>query len=253
MGGVFEIIKTFVEQNASLLTEEHLTEMLQAVSDTRKSKLNYNAWTACIGAFMARMGGKKFFKVLPLRLIEVDLNSFTYAQDSRSWLITLVAKNLTIDANLEFYATYFLPIILKIDKMRELEQQNVGQTVKVKKYETLLAQLWSLLPQFCQSNSPNMAACFAQILTYLEPIINKNVLSLRPVGLKSFSALINHCLNAENKDAELKKTKKGLTSISMNYIEGLVKLYCQEEELSETQQAQIIKQMLEVAAKGQNP
>ena len=94
--------------------------------------------------------------------------------------------------------------------MRELELKSNGQTVKVKKYETMIAQLWSLLPQFCQCNSPHMAASFTQVLTYMEPIINKNILSLRPVGLKVFSSLINHCLNTPDSDQEIKKTRRGL-------------------------------------------
>ena len=61
---------------------------------------------------MHRLGANKFFRVLPVRLVEFDLNSLTYAQDSRSWLLTLIEKNLVIDANLDFYVSYFLPIIL---------------------------------------------------------------------------------------------------------------------------------------------
>ena len=61
---------------------------------------------------MNKMGGRKFFGILPLRLIDFDLNSLTYSQDSRSWMLTTVGKHLKEDCNLDFYIEYFLPIIL---------------------------------------------------------------------------------------------------------------------------------------------
>jgi hypothetical protein len=45
----------------------------------------------------------------------------------------LIEKYLKIDANLDFYVGYFLPIILQMDKMRELEKKNKGSDNKVKK------------------------------------------------------------------------------------------------------------------------
>ena len=88
---------------------------------------------------MKNMGGVKFFGILPLRLIEHDLNSLSYANDSRSWLLPLIPQNLKKDANLDFYVSYFLPIVLQLDQMRELEKNNAnGSQIKVKKYETIL-------------------------------------------------------------------------------------------------------------------
>jgi hypothetical protein len=67
-----------------------------------------------------------------------------------------------------------------------------------------------------------MSDCFAEVLKYLEPILNKNLLGLRVMALKSFSALIAHCRSTTNVDAEIKKTRKGLQNIAMDYINGLV-------------------------------
>ena len=72
---------------------------------------------------MKRLGGKKFFSIVPLEIVQHDLNSMTYSQDSKSWCLTLIGSNLTKDANLDFYVEYFLPIILQLDKMRELESK----------------------------------------------------------------------------------------------------------------------------------
>jgi len=87
-----------------------------------------------------------------------------------------------------------------------------------------------LLPHFCVSNSEKMSECFQQLLKFLEPIMNKDVLNLRPVALKAFSSLIYHCRNAEVVDAEIKKTRKALQSITMDYIRGLVTLYTKNQD-----------------------
>jgi len=74
-----------------------------------------------------------------------------------------------------------------------------------------------------------MSDCFASVLKYLEPILNKDLLGLRAVALKTFSTLINHCRHTTNVDEEIKKTRKGLQNIAMDYIGGLVTLYTKDE------------------------
>lgn len=221
-----EVVKSFAER--AQLDADALGELLLLVVQVKSNKKSYMTWTSCIGAFMGRMGAAKFFAILPLRLIEFDLNSLSYAHDSRSFLIPLIAHNLKEGANLDFFVHYFLPMILQIDKLREMEQQSNGSLIKVKKYETLLTQLWQLLPLFCQSNSPQMSDCFAELLKYLEPILNKNLLNLRPTALKTFSNLIGHCRHTSVVDNEIKKTRKGLQNIALDYIQGLLTLYIAE-------------------------
>lgn len=114
--------------------------------------------------------------------------------------------------------------------MRELEKNNTkGSQIKVKKFETILVQIWQLLPQFCRSNSPNLRDCFIELIKYLEPIMNKDLLGMRSIALKTYSSLINHCRHTTNVDEEIKKTRKGLINISMDYVQGLATLYTQED------------------------
>jgi hypothetical protein len=255
LGSSFTLIKAMVDHvhNPNIFGDEKVVDLLQNISSMKVNRAQYSAWTNCIGAFMLRLGANKFFRVLPLRLVEFDLNSLTYAQDSRSWLLVLIEKNLKIDANLDFYVSYFLPIILQLDKMRELEKKNKGSEIKIKKYETLLVQVWSLLPQFCMSNSPNLSDCFAQLLKFLEPIISKNLLGMRNLGLKVFSSLIKHCRKTKVVDEEIKKTRKGLINISMDYVNGLVQLYTQDSQeekmLQEMAQNESMKAGKEIKAK----
>lgn len=100
------------------------------------------------------MGPKVFLQILPLRLVEFDLNSLTFAQDSRSWLLPLLASNAKgrPGADMDFFVAYILPMIMHLQQMRKLELQDTAgnATIKSKKYETLIVQLWELLPLFCK-------------------------------------------------------------------------------------------------------
>lgn len=75
-----------------------------------------------------------------------------------------------------------------------------------------------------------MSECFKEVLKFLETIMNKNVLGLRAVALKSLSNLISHCRNTTVVDDEIKKTRKILQNITMDYIRGLVILYTKDPE-----------------------
>ena len=85
------------------MSDENLVDLLTTIVDLKVSKSQYQSWTSCVGAFMKRMGGRKFFHVVPLQIVQHDLNSLKYAQDSKSWCLTLIAQNLVIDCNLDFY------------------------------------------------------------------------------------------------------------------------------------------------------
>ena len=56
------------------------------------------------------MGPKRFFKVLPLKLCEYDMNSLTFAQDSRSYLLTIMQSKLE-KADIVFFVQNFLPLL----------------------------------------------------------------------------------------------------------------------------------------------
>lgn len=56
-------------------------------------------------------------------------------------------------------------------------------------------------------------------------MINQNVYGLRTLALKAFSTLINHCRVTSSVTEEIKKTRNGLKRISLDYIDGLSKLY----------------------------
>jgi len=88
------------------------------ISEIKVRKYVYDSWTTCIGAFLGALGCDKFFKTLPLRLTEFDMNSLTYAQDSRSFLLQVVSSNLKPGrADIAFFVEYFMPLIKHLDKI----------------------------------------------------------------------------------------------------------------------------------------
>lgn len=56
-------------------------------------------------------------------------------------------------------------------------------------------------------------------------MVNKNLLGLRTLALRSLSNLINHCKTTPVVDEQIKKTRLGLQRIALDYVEGLGKLY----------------------------
>lgn len=84
---VLRIISSFILKVGIALNEKQLSDLLLVVTELKIGKDHYLAWNDCIGAFVQVMGAEAFFKVLPLRLIDNDMNSLRYAQDSRSYLL----------------------------------------------------------------------------------------------------------------------------------------------------------------------
>ena len=86
------------------------------------------------------MGPSEFFEHLPLRLCEFDLNSLTYAQDSRSYNLHIARQKLK-RGDLLFFVSQLLPLISELEQQRSnslRQTQEHYSLVKAKKYETLI-------------------------------------------------------------------------------------------------------------------
>ena len=57
-------------------------------------------------------------------------------------------------------------------------------------------------------------------------MVNRNEYGLRTLALRSFSELIDHCRNTKVVTEQIKKTRKGLQRICLEYVTGLSKMYC---------------------------
>jgi hypothetical protein len=56
-------------------------------------------------------------------------------------------------------------------------------------------------------------------------MINENHFGMRQVALRSLSEIISHCRLTTEVTPEIKATRLGLQRISLDYVQGLSKLY----------------------------
>ena len=78
------------------------------------------------------------------------MNSLTYAQDSRSYLLHIARQKLK-RADIVFFVEDLHPLIKKLEYERAIclrQNREDYSQVKAKKYETLICQIWELLPLF---------------------------------------------------------------------------------------------------------
>lgn len=134
--------------------------------------------------------------------------------------------------------------------MRQAVLAPVSETysqIKAKKYETLIIQIWNVLPIFCRFTSPKLAAGFSSLLEYLEPMVNRDTHGLRILALKVFTEIINHCRTTNQVTDQVKQTRLGLQRISLAYVEGLSKLYL-TSKLADSDRSQTLHAIQEFAS-----
>ena len=171
---VLKLVQTFIAKVGAALQAQQLNDFLLVVSEVKVGRDGYEAWEDCLGTFMQVMGAERFFQQLPLRLSDFDMNSLTYAQDSRSYLLQIARYKLK-RADLKFFVEYFVPTLKNLEAQR---QTNMRQTredysaIKAKKNETLIVQIWELLPIFLRQNSTKLGSAFASLLEPLEQMVN---------------------------------------------------------------------------------
>ncbi|KAL0095069.1 NUC173 domain-containing protein [Phycomyces blakesleeanus] len=154
-----------------------------------------------LGAAIATMGPEAFLAILPLNL-ETPSSSDSVG---RAFLLPLL-KAYTTNTSLGFFANFFIPLG---DRLAERGQSAAerGLDLQAKLYETLVNQIWSLAPGFCdlpydlcEAFNDQIAERFGSIL-YTQP-------ELRPTIAKALQLLIEKnrgLAKSDATDADLKK------------------------------------------------
>jgi len=140
-----------------------------------------------------------------MKLLDFDMNSESYGLDSRSYLIS-VAKKSVKNESLNFYVQNFLPLIDLLQKSRK-EAQKEKQHIKLKKYETLICQIWEILPNYCHNYKDynfEDTAYLQILLKQMDKIIEKNLYSARIITLKNLCALIDYFKGAPKDNLKIK-------------------------------------------------
>lgn len=89
------------------------------------------------------LGPEAVLKFIPLQLTgNKDKDDFT-----QSWLLPVFRENIQ-KTKLSFFTNYFLPLAGACYKTGQLAKES-SEVATAKTYEALVAQIWSLLPGFC--------------------------------------------------------------------------------------------------------
>ncbi|KAK3186628.1 pre-rRNA processing protein [Lecanicillium sp. MT-2017a] len=95
-----------------------------------------------IGQAIRAMGPEAVLSVLPLNLIKP-----VKGQAGRAWLLPLL-RDYTSNTNLSHFKTEMLPLS-EVMFQRVLNHGDAERTMEIKIYETVVQQVWSILPGYC--------------------------------------------------------------------------------------------------------
>ncbi|KAI1330525.1 NUC173-domain-containing protein [Xylariaceae sp. FL0255] len=95
-----------------------------------------------IGRAIRAMGPEAVLSVLPLNLVKP-----APGQHGRAWMLPIL-RDYTCNTNLQHFRTEFIPLSEAMFQ-HVLDHGEAAKTMEVKIYETLVAQIWSVLPGFC--------------------------------------------------------------------------------------------------------
>ena len=109
---------------------------------------------AVIGAAVTGVGPAAVLKVIPLNLEKrgyahgLNLINFSPGNPGRAWLLP-VLKSYIKNTELGHFSEYFVPLSERLYQ-KVIEGESVkAKTMEVKILETLVEQIWALLPSYC--------------------------------------------------------------------------------------------------------
>uniref|UniRef100_A0A8D8RL83 RRP12-like protein n=1 Tax=Cacopsylla melanoneura TaxID=428564 RepID=A0A8D8RL83_9HEMI len=134
-----------------------------------------------IGAAVRSMGVDVVLKQIPYQL---GNGPDSAAEEiKRSWLLPVLKANI-VNASLDLFVDYFLPMATLCRKRSEACRQQNGTSSLAISYNLLQTQIWSLLPAFCHkprdvSSFPKLAKVLGNVLTSYKDLRLTVMLALR--------------------------------------------------------------------------
>jgi hypothetical protein len=241
---VLKLITTFVDIGGEKTIDFGGIDLLTKVGDLAIKKTAYKAWIECQGKFLEKYKSERFFSTLPMKLLDFDMNSESYSLESRSYLIPVVQK-YSKNESLHFFVDNFVPLIELLTKTKN-QLQKEKQLMKYKKYETLICQIWEIMPNYLQQISSfnfSDTAYLSNILAKLDKIIEKNLYTARTTALKNLISLIGFLKSAPKENLKVKKSRVFLMKKAIGYITSLSKLYI--ESAGQTDAKKVVSELRE--------
>jgi len=95
-----------------------------------------------IGKAIRAMGPESVLKILPLNLVKPKPG-----QPGRAWMLPIL-RDYVSNTNLQHFKTEFVPLS-EIMFQRVINNGEAEKTMEIKIFETLVQQIWALLPGYC--------------------------------------------------------------------------------------------------------
>lgn len=131
-----------------------------------------------VAACVAEMGPEVVLSTLPLNLTGEG------NKVGRAWLLPILRDTVRL-ASLNFYQKQILPVVAEFERL--LESSADKESMKCKVFQTVIDQIWSLLPAFCTLPTDLETAFSDEFASYLADLLYKQV-NLRTLickGLKN--------------------------------------------------------------------
>merc|ERR1711962_126480 len=171
-----------------------------------------------VGGAVKAMGPEIVLTQRPLNIIRDD----EVCQFPNAWLLPVIKDHIQ-STELGFFISHFLPMAAQV-RQKAFAYREAKQDLEAKVFETLLSQIWSLLPGFC-SNPVDLVESFPKIAKILGTAL-RDTESLRQVVLLALRTLISK--------TDVESELKCIGTFSKNFMPILFNLYTDENNKSET-------------------
>ncbi|SZF02574.1 unnamed protein product [Blumeria hordei] len=185
-----------------------------------------------IGKAVKAIGPEAVLRVLPLNLIAPKPG-----QPGRAWILPLLRDHVE-NTRLQHFITEFIPMSENIYQ-RILNNGEAEKTMEIKIFETLVQQIWSLLPGYCDLPLDSIESFDQKFAELISNLIYKQV-ELRPEICRALQNLVvsNQDILAMNTNddpvlqrrvskAKAQENLNHLSKFSNNFLAVLFNVYSQ--------------------------
>lgn len=259
-----DIMMVVVSLSNSLmwLSDPYLINCYKVIGTLRSTDAISDGWQEAeqvIGSAIKNIGPAKTLELFPLNLDGEE-------KPTRTWILPLLRENVGC-SDLGFFKSYFIGLSGQLEALvanLENNQPNKNSTAiatKVKVYETLIDQIWSIFPSFCDLPL-DLRDSFDEELAKLLMNVVYNYTTLRGYIFSGLKLLVesnqNYLTGALNDNYQLlKKFPKNeaarnieyLSTFSLNMLASLFNIFAVTPIDSRTQLLECSKAYLSIISK----
>ncbi|KAI3404779.2 RRP12 [Candida oxycetoniae] len=196
IGSVLAFVKAAILKFQSRANPDFLS-IIKTIGDWRTNEADHfphnKEAEECIGAAISAIGPEAVLSVLPLNLGDNGTNTNTSGGGGpgRAWLLPLLRDNVRC-AQLNYYKIKILPTVEFF--RAQIENSSQRESMNNKIFQTIIDQVWSLLPRFCDLPRDLISAFDEKFATELADLMFAQV-DLRPFICHAWKMLVTSNLS----------------------------------------------------------